>query len=585
MELFAHDDVWNPQFLKCVIMFYDGPGIAKLEDDAVEYLQANSVSYLFYSSSIKLSQTAELVATEIKQNSLPIGPYILSRLDRLHEPVSRRVYRLFEDEYDAFLFGLIPNGTGWLRTNIELPSKHKEGPVSYIPVPSKLSFLSSTLPLAGTRFALKDIYDIAEIPTAAGSIAYQHSQPLPNATAPSVTKLLSLGAVMVGKTRTSQFAHGANPWEFYDFSYSWNPRGDGYHTASSSSSGSACAIAGYSWLDFTVGSDTRGSVRKPASLVGVYGIRPSHGALDLTGVVPLSEEMDTAGFFARDPWVFEQVHRYWYSDSPVLNKRQINRFPPKLLYPVEHFPVQVAAAQNLYEGFAAALYHHLGIQPIAVNMTSMLTPFFPNNSFSDFQLSSNKLAEYRSWTSVGKPIVDYFNATYGDSQYPSFDPVPERMFARGRNITHDEFLDAVKAKEVFRNGVSRHIFKEDSHSCSDSLFMYDAGTGGKPSYRYEELNLLHGATHFLLTVPSSDGSPPQMKDFFNFLASMGELPEVTIPLGQVGYYSHLTRQWEAIPVAVQLVSRKGCDAMLVELVKALGERGVIRGVKVGSTAY
>jgi Asp-tRNA(Asn)/Glu-tRNA(Gln) amidotransferase A subunit family amidase len=82
-----------------------------------------------------------------------------------------------------------------------------------------------------------------------------------------------------------------------DVPYSWNPRADGYLTASSS--GSACAIAAYDWLDFTIGNDTRRSVRKPAALVvGVYGIRPSRGSMDLTGVVPLSEEMDSAGFFA-----------------------------------------------------------------------------------------------------------------------------------------------------------------------------------------------------------------------------------------------------------------------------------------------
>ncbi len=116
---------------------------------------------------------------------------------------------------------------------------------------------------------------------------------------------------MVGKTRTSQFAHGAQPWEFIDVPYSWNPRGDGYLTAAASSSGSACAIAAYHWLEFTVGSDTRGSVRKPATLVGVYGIRPSHGSMDMAGVVPLSEEMDTAGFFTRHPGVFHQVASQW----------------------------------------------------------------------------------------------------------------------------------------------------------------------------------------------------------------------------------------------------------------------------------
>ena len=174
---------------------------------------------------------------------------------------------------------------------------------------------TSPLPLAGMRFGLKDIYNAKGLPTAAGSHAYKLTNEVPMQSAPSVQKLVDLGAIMVGKTRTSQFAHGAQPWEFIDVPYSWNPRGDGYLTAAASSSGSACAIAAYHWLEFTVGSDTRGSVRKPATLVGVYGIRPSHGSMDMTGVVPLSEEMDTAGFFTRHPGVFHQVASQWFASN------------------------------------------------------------------------------------------------------------------------------------------------------------------------------------------------------------------------------------------------------------------------------
>ena len=82
-------------------------------------------------------------------------------------------------------------------------------------------------------------------------------------------------------------------------------------TAASSSSGSACAIAGYEWVDFALGSDTRGSVRKPAAMVGSYGIRPTWNSSDLTGVIPLAHELDTAGFFARDPNLFYTIAALW----------------------------------------------------------------------------------------------------------------------------------------------------------------------------------------------------------------------------------------------------------------------------------
>ena len=85
-----------------------------------------------------------------------------------------------------------------------------------------------------------------------------------------------------------------------DIDYQQGPRGDGYPTAGASSSGSACAIAACHWLDFNTDSDTRESIRKPAALVSALGLRLSHETLDMSGVVVLSEWMDTIGFFTRE---------------------------------------------------------------------------------------------------------------------------------------------------------------------------------------------------------------------------------------------------------------------------------------------
>lgn len=63
---------------------------------------------------------------------------------------------------------------------------------------------------------------------------------------------IDLGAIIVGKFKTSQFAAGLHPWEWIDVHYPFNPRGDGYLTCSGSSSGGGCAIAAYEWLDFAV---------------------------------------------------------------------------------------------------------------------------------------------------------------------------------------------------------------------------------------------------------------------------------------------------------------------------------------------
>ena len=264
------------------------------------------------------------------------------------------------------------------------------------------------------------------------------------------------------------------------------------------------------------------------------------------------------------------------------DKEITTRFPAMLLYPIDHFPRTSPAAQEIIDRFIGSLHSHLNITPVQINLTEILTPFFPNGSFSEFQLSSNRLAEYRSWITVGKPIVDTFSSRFGVQ--PQFDPVPQKMFERAKSITEKDFTDAVTLKRAFRDFVSRHIFQHDKESCSNSIFIYDAATGGLPSYRYEEFNHVSGATSFLLTAPGAD-KEPQISDFFNFLASMGELPEITVPIGQVMYFSAVSRTWEALPIAVQLVARKGCDHMLLNLVEKLAEMGIVKGVKVGRYTF
>ncbi|PPQ68614.1 hypothetical protein CVT25_005524 [Psilocybe cyanescens] len=583
------DDVWNENFIESLFIVYDSQTQKNVDVQTETYawLKSRGVIRVFLSSSIR-RPSPDVIASYLISEKIPPGPFIITASESSPSKLQiHNVYKLCLDEYEAFLFGSIPDLVqgGWMPTNITstLPSVEDGPETQLIPVPSRLSMLRSKDPLAGTRFGLKDIFDAQGLPTSAGSLAYARTHAIPNETAPSITKLLSLGANMVGKTRTSQFAHGAHPWEFVDVPYSWNPRGDGYLTASASSSGSACAIAGYEWLEFTVGSDTRGSVRKPAALTGVYGIRPSHGSLDLSGVVPLSEEMDTAGFFARHPHIFYEIATRWYIDSPVASKETFSRFPSKLLYPIDHFPVKSKNGQNLIDGFISTLTRHLGISVMHVNFTETLVPFFPNGTFPAFQKASNKLAEYRSWMDVGNPTTQEHLSRFGS--YPIFDPIPQKMFARAKVITADDFAEAVTLKRAFSDAISQDIFKYDEESCSDSIFMYDTATGGIPSYRVEDFNHLAGATPFLLTAAGGDNPEAAASDFFNFIASMGELPEVTVPIGQVDYFSPLSRTWEPIPIAIQLVSRKGCDKMLLELVRRLADAGVVQPVQVGRSLF
>jgi amidase len=119
-----------------------------------------------------------------------------------------------------------------------------------------------------------------------------------------VQRLLDAGATLIGKTVTDEVSLGIlgeNPFDGTPL----NPRAPG-RVAGGSSSGSASAVA-QGLCDTALGTDTGGSVRVPASFCGLYGIRPTHGRLDLTGMMPQAPASDTTGWFARDTETFVRV--------------------------------------------------------------------------------------------------------------------------------------------------------------------------------------------------------------------------------------------------------------------------------------
>jgi amidase len=159
-------------------------------------------------------------------------------------------------------------------------------------------------PLAGLTFAAKDLFDVAGHPTGGGNPDWARTNPVPERHAWAVQTLLDAGADLIGKTITDEVSLGIlgeNPF----YGTATNPRAPG-HVPGGSSSGSAAAVAG-GVCDTALGTDTGGSVRVPASFCGLYGIRPTHGRLDLTGMMPQAPTSDTTGWFARDAATFARV--------------------------------------------------------------------------------------------------------------------------------------------------------------------------------------------------------------------------------------------------------------------------------------
>ncbi|MBS7543325.1 amidase [Ancylobacter oerskovii] len=161
-------------------------------------------------------------------------------------------------------------------------------------------------PLDGLRFAVKDLIDVAGTRTGAGNPDWLARAVPAERHAPAVARLLQAGAHCLGKTITDELAFSLEG-ENLHFGTPVNPRHPDW-LPGGSSSGSAVAVAAGA-VDFALGTDTGGSVRVPAAFCGIFGFRPSHGAISLAGVLPFAPSYDTIGWFARDAAVLERVGR------------------------------------------------------------------------------------------------------------------------------------------------------------------------------------------------------------------------------------------------------------------------------------
>ena len=169
-------------------------------------------------------------------------------------------------------------------------------------------------PLAGLSFMVKDLFAIAGQKTGNGNPAfYRHAEPATE-TAAAIQRLLDEGGTCTGITVCDEFFYsilGTNA----HYGQPRNPRAPG-HVAGGSSCGSAAAVAA-SLCDFALGSDTGGSIRVPASFCGLYGLRPTHGRIDMHGGTAMAPSFDTVGYLARDAETFRAVGQVLLEDDAV----------------------------------------------------------------------------------------------------------------------------------------------------------------------------------------------------------------------------------------------------------------------------
>lgn len=159
-------------------------------------------------------------------------------------------------------------------------------------------------PLLGCTLAVKDVFSVHGHSNSAGNPQWYETHPPALETAESVERLMQAGCTFQGFTVTDELAYSLEGNNIH-YGVADNPTAPGYHCGGSSM-GSVAAVAGH-WADIGLGTDTGGSIRVPASYCGVYGMRPSHGAVSTQGVIGLAPSFDTVGWFCREPSLLKTV--------------------------------------------------------------------------------------------------------------------------------------------------------------------------------------------------------------------------------------------------------------------------------------
>ncbi|KAF7538699.1 hypothetical protein G7054_g2743 [Neopestalotiopsis clavispora] len=539
------DDVWQPGFTGAVVMT-NSSGCETLNTSYYSGIQ---------SSVFSLSGAL----------TVPTGPYFLNVFSgEVHQ-----AYRLYEDFAGAFLEPLLQQPDGKFQTL----SAHVQSSASLtIGVPSRLYFTrTAEKPLAGVRVGVKDLYDLAGVKSSRGNRAWYALYPPANVTGPAIQNLIDAGAVIVGTQKLSQFANGENPTaDWVDYHAPFNPRGDGYQSPSSSSSGAGASIASYEWLDLAVGSDTGGSIRGPAGVSGIFGNRPSHGLVSLDYVMPMAPTLDTSGFLARDPYIWGAAQAAMYGDNFTSFADTAPSYPTKI-YTLD-FPANDTAEGQMINEFASSLASMLQATLTAYDIDEQWATTGPAEvaSLNFTELLSTTYAALITKEQI--PLVrepfysDY--ATVHDGRLPYIDPSPRNRWGWA-DTQPDSILDDAKTnKTLFMDWFNTEVLPpvDDPLMCSSGILLHTQSTGsfGDRDTYGDEPGVPLGWSLSRMTI-------------------FAEVPDSVFPLGEVASVSDITNHTEYLPVSVDIMVAKGCDGLIPRLAQDLVSAGVLSVPKTGGS--
>jgi len=378
-------------------------------------------------------------------------------------------------------------------------------------------------PLTGLRFAAKDLYDVEGYVTGCGNPDWRRTHGAATRTAAAVRVLLDAGADLAGKTITDELAFSLAGQNVH-YGTPINPGAPG-RIPGGSSCGSASAVAG-GVVDFALGTDTGGSIRVPAALCGICGIRPTHGAVSLEGVMPLAPGFDTVGWFARDAANLRRVGEILLpADSATRGLRSVATLEDA--FSLAHPPVEAAVRDRVRETGQA-------LGPVRSTSLEAILP----EGLCDL----DRLTEIFR-TLQGREIWQV-HGSWIESSRPRFGPDIAARFQWSSTISENAVSEAAPLREKVASAL------DDLLADGTVLCMPTAPT----------------------VAPRIDADAKTMDTYrgltlaLTSLAGLGRLPQVTLFAGTA-----LAPEGDSCPVGLSLISGRGSDRALLDLALAISE--------------
>lgn len=365
--------------------------------------------------------------------------------------------------------------------------------------------------LKGLSFGVKDVFHIAGRRTGFGHPDWLRTHPPANVTAVAVQRLLDAGANIVGITCTDELTYSLTG-ENMHYGTPLNPIAPD-RVPGGSSSGSVSAVAG-GLVNFALGTDCAGSVRLPASYCGVLGMRPTHGRVSLDGAIPFGPSFDVAGWFARDPSIFERVGRVLLGDT-------VDPPPPKrLLYACDAFDLVDSPVTNALEDAVRQVAETIGCQKEVTVSLEGLPEWF--ETFRVLQAGE-------IWSNHGAWIT---------SMKPKFGRGIRERFEWASQVKTEDIAICTAKLTAIRSRIRRVIRKGDVLCLPTSPRV--APLKGAPTSDIE-IKFRNQAMYLLC------------------IAGLGGLPQINLPLATL----------DGLPLGLSLVGPRGTDTQLLALARKL----------------